>query len=162
MVRSKGMGFGDALGTLGAFFKRLHTSGTRLKIFAEKWPKSWGSGPGRAFWVQHPFGADRPQNSLKMLITVLTHQMFFTRLSFSFPTHRAPKPAAHLVGQNLKNALRKRIFCRSFSRCPAFCNQANVMLQYLESFPAKSFLPGFAWIFQASLQRIGILSLKKS
>ena len=74
-MRSKGMGVWGALGAFGAFFKRLHTSGTRLKIFGQKWPNLWGTGHGRAFWVQHPFGADRPQNSLKMLITFLTRHI---------------------------------------------------------------------------------------
>ena len=56
-MRSKGMGFWGALGALGAFFKRLHTSGTRLKIFGQKSPKLVGSGRGRAWWVQILFGA---------------------------------------------------------------------------------------------------------
>ena len=56
-MRSKGMGFWGALGALGAFFKRLHTSGTRLKIFGQKWPNFGDRVHGRAFWVQILFGA---------------------------------------------------------------------------------------------------------
>ena len=41
-MRSKGMGLWGALAALGAFFKRLHTSGARLKIFDRKWRKSLG------------------------------------------------------------------------------------------------------------------------
>ena len=69
----KGMGGWGALEALGAFFKRLHTSGTRLKFFGRKWRKSWPSGPGCAWWVQHPFGAGRPQKCVKLLITSRMH-----------------------------------------------------------------------------------------
>ena len=48
--------------------KRLHTSGTRLKIFGRKLAKSYPSGPGCAWWVQHPFGARFCVGSIKLTI----------------------------------------------------------------------------------------------